>query len=499
MTEPRQARPSVLARTIRGAGWVMAWRWGSRALGLISTLVLVRLLAPDEIGLVALAASFMATVDGLMMLGTEEAVIRHPNPTRAVYDTAFTLNLLRGGVVTLLLLAVASPAAGFFEDPRLFPILLFIATLPLLDGVMNIGTVDFRRDMEFHKEFTMMVLPKLCGIVATIATALIRPDHVALMAGIAANRGMRTVMSYVLHPYRPRISLSAWRALIGYSAWTWILSLTELLRDRIDTLILGRLAGPGPVGIFSVGAEIAALPTTELVEPLCRASFAGFAVARRTGAPVRETALRLMGLAALITLPAGMGLSLVAAPLVAVALGPGWDAAVPVLAVLAPAGAMTVFGHIATHLFSAYGLLGRLTALACAGAALRAVLLAVLIPGAGAAGAARAVALALALEQAATLVAACRHFGIGGRDFTAQVWRPALATAAMTALLLATGLGWGTQSSVLALVGGVVAGAATYALVLVAAWWGAGRPAGAESDMLEGLGSVVRRRRAHRP
>ena len=53
MTPPPQARPSVLARTIRGAGWVMAWRWGMRALGLISTLVLVRLLAPAEFGRLA--------------------------------------------------------------------------------------------------------------------------------------------------------------------------------------------------------------------------------------------------------------------------------------------------------------------------------------------------------------------------------------------------------------------------------------------------------------
>ena len=110
---------SVLARTVRGAGWVIAWRLGMRILGLGSTLILVRLLVPSDFGLLALAASFAQTVDGMMMLGTEEAVIRQPAPDRHVYNTAWTLNVLRGLTVTAIVLLSAVPVARFFGDPRL--------------------------------------------------------------------------------------------------------------------------------------------------------------------------------------------------------------------------------------------------------------------------------------------------------------------------------------------------------------------------------------------
>ena len=146
----------------------MAWRLGMRLLGLTSTLVLVRLIQPADFGIIALATSFMQTLDGMLTLGTEEAVIRESTPGRSFYDTAFTLNLLRGLSVTLLVAALAFPAAGFFADPKLGPVLLFVACLPLLDGCANIGAVDFRRDFAFHKEFAIMVLPKLCGIVAAV-------------------------------------------------------------------------------------------------------------------------------------------------------------------------------------------------------------------------------------------------------------------------------------------------------------------------------------------
>src|SRR3954471_22402049 len=104
---------SVLARTVRGAGWVIAWRLGMRVLGLISTLILVRLLVPADFGLLALAAGFAQTIDGMMTLGTEEAVIRQTNPDRTVYDTAWTLNVIRGATVTAIVLLCAVPAANF--------------------------------------------------------------------------------------------------------------------------------------------------------------------------------------------------------------------------------------------------------------------------------------------------------------------------------------------------------------------------------------------------
>jgi lipopolysaccharide exporter len=477
---------TLLARTARGAGWVMAWRLGMRGLGLISTLVLVRLLRPEDFGLIALGTGFMQTIDGMMLLGIEEAVIRDPHPTRHVYDTAFTLNLLRGLAATMIVLAAAYPAAAFFAEPRLGPILLFVAVLPLLDGVANIGAVDFRRDFAFHKEFAIMVLPKLGGILAAIAGAILLRDYTSMLCGIGVNRTLRMIMSYVMHPFRPRLSLRAWHGLVGYSVWTWLLSLTVLLRERSDTLLLGRLMGSAPVGFYAVGAEIAALPTTELIEPLCRASFSGFAAAHRTGLAVGDVYLRLMGTAALLTLPAGVGLAMVAGPLVGVAFGPGWDAAVPVLRVLALAGTAMVFGQLSVHLLSAHALLGRLVGVTLTGALLRVALLAALIPPFGLIGAAFAAGIAIAAEQVLTVAMALRRFGVTGSALARQVWRPALAAAAMAATLdaahhvLASRLSF--QAAVL--MAEITIGATVYGVTAMACWHAADRPDGAEVDGL---------------
>jgi len=484
---------SVLARTVRGAGWVIAWRLGMRVLGLISTLILVRLLVPADFGLLALAASFSQTIDGMMILGTEEAVIRQTAPDRHVYDTAWTLNVIRGLTVTAIVMLSAVPVADFFGDRRLVLVLMVIALPPLFDGLSNIGTVDFRREMRFEKEFAIMVLPKFCGILATLTAALIHPSYTALLFGTITNQALRSVMSYVMHPFRPRFSLRAWRGLVGYSLWTWLLSLAILLRNRSDTLLLGRLTNSTLVGVYTIGAEVAALPTSELVEPLCRASFAGFAAANREGISARDTWLRLLSTAVLVTLPAGLGLALVAGPLVRVAFGPVWDSAVPVLQILGIAGVLSVFGQISLHLMSAHSLLGRLTAVALAGAVLRIVLLLVLIPGFGVTGAAWAAAVAICIEQSATTVMAARMLGVRFVTFALCIVRPAFAATIMAVVVVAAGRWLTDAGAPRALTAEVATGVIIYTTVLLIAWLVAGRPDGPETDALTFMQRVVTR------
>ncbi|MDB5379167.1 MAG: lipopolysaccharide biosynthesis protein, partial [Rubritepida sp.] len=180
--------PSILSRTARGAGWVIAWRLATRLLGLASTLTLVRLLAPGDFGLVALAAAFAATLDVCLSLGVEDQIVRVERPTRQLYDTAFTVNLLRGAATAMIVALTAGPAAEFFDDPRLEDVLLALALSALFSGFANIGTADFRRELRFEREFALQILPRVAGVVVTIGLAAWLHSHWALVGGIFVNR-----------------------------------------------------------------------------------------------------------------------------------------------------------------------------------------------------------------------------------------------------------------------------------------------------------------------
>ncbi|MDT7953309.1 MAG: oligosaccharide flippase family protein, partial [Acetobacteraceae bacterium] len=295
---------SLLAKTARGAGWVVAWRMMTRTLGLLSTLVLVRLLAPADFGLIALASSFSVSIEAFSWIGIEEGVIRHKAPTPALMDTAFTLSVLRGLLVFLIVAAVSLPAARFFGDPRLALVLVALGATVLIENFINVGTIEFRRDFEFRREFQLYLLPRVLSIGVAIGAAVLLHTYWALIAGIVSNQVFRVVFSYAMHPYRPRLRLSAWRQIAGYSVWNSVIAGAGALRDRVDTLMVGRALSSASVGFYALGFEIAGLPVTELISPLTRAAFAGFAAAWREEMAAGGTWLRLVSTMALLTFPA---------------------------------------------------------------------------------------------------------------------------------------------------------------------------------------------------
>jgi len=495
---------SVLARTAAGTGWIVGWRMASRLLGVVSTLILVRLLSPADFGLVALGTTFTVAVDTFSALGVEDALVREPAPSAATYDTAFTLTLLRALLTALLIAAAAVPVAGFFNEPRLANVLWALSAGMAISGAASVGTVYFRRDMAFEKEFVLQILPRLISVSVTIAAALMWRSYWALIAGILAGRALRTGFGYLMHGWRPRLTLAAWHGLIGFSMWSWAVSIVQLLRDRVDIFVVGRVMSPAAVGVYAIGEEMAALPTTEVVLPLCRACFSAFAAAGRTGAGTSEAFMRPVATTFLITLPAGLGVSLVADPLVSLVFGEKWLVAIPVVQILGVVGAFMVFGLVASTLLAAFAMLRQVFVVTLACLVLRLAVLLLLVGHYGMLGAAIGASAGILLEHMLALVLVFRRFGLSVVELARRVWRTVAAACLMAVVLVSCGLGWtrveGDAAAVaVALSSAVVVGAVAYATSLIGVWWLSGRPAGAEADLLALAVRLVHGVRRRRP
>ena len=489
MSDSREGK-SLFARTAHGAGWMVAWRATTRILGLASTLILVRLLEPGDFGLIALAASFVLVVDAFSFIGAEDSLVREKNPSDALLNTAFTLNVLRACASALVVAALAVPAATFFDEPRLTSVILLLAAATALEGFSNIGTVAFRRSMAFEKEFRLQILPRLAGVIVGVTCAVILQNHWALVAGVLVQRVLRVGFSYAMHPFRPSFSLQEWRSIAAFSVWAWAIMVALQIRERSESIIIGRLLGTTYVGIYDTGKEIALLPTSELVHPACHAAYSAFAQSRNDGDHPGDACLRVMGLLTLVSLPAGFGLSLIAAPLVRLAFGPQWLEAIPVIQALGIAGAFAVFGIVCGTLLRAHGLMRVSFRMTLIGTPVRILILLVVIPWGGLQAAAIAVAGVLIASRFGTLFVTFRHFHIPLSSCLTRVWRSLAAVAVMALALWWSGLGWTPRppdsivACALQIAESVSLGASVYVAVVVGLWLACGRPAGGEADAL---------------
>lgn len=481
---------SIGSRTARGAGWLLGWRMATRTIGLISTMLLVRVLLPSDFGVVALGTGLAGAIETLSWMGVQAQLIREAAPTRVMFDTAFTINLLRSVAAGVAITAGSGLIAAFFGEPRLTPILIALGIVTALAGFENVGVVEFRRDFTFEKEFQLFVVPRIASALTTVGAAFLLHDYRALMAGIVTNRLLGLAYGYAIHPYRPRLSLVAWRPLLGFSFWTWAVSVTGLLRDRFDSLVVGRALGPTQVGIYSVALEVAALPITELIEPMGRVLFSGFAAARQSGSNQDAGYGRALGLVCLLVLPMTTGISLIAAPLTELMFGAQWDAAIPIVQLLALGGTLRLCSVVGGTLLTASGLPRTTFKVTFTVACVRVPLVLLLVSRFGLLGCATAVLLAMVLEELLYLIATFRRFHMTLGALGRVLWRPFLASAAMAATLHFTGLGWSStggnvpellQTMVLA----VVIGAATFCAVLGSSWLLVGAPSGPETDFFE--------------
>lgn len=494
---------SIRERTLIGAGWMILWRVATRLLGFVSTLVLARVLVPADFGLVAIATTYIAAFDAFSIFGLQDAIIRSPEYDRHMLDTAFTLSVVRGFLNTLIIAGTAPIAAHFFAEPRLVPLLLVLALFPALEGTENIGIVEFRRDFRFEREFQLFLLPRLVSVVFTIVTALLFHSYWVLVLGNLVLRLVRWVLTYAMHPYRPRWSFAAWRKLVGFSFWTWAATIADFGRDRSWMIVLGRFLDTFQVGVFMMAIEIGSLPLNEIVVPACRALFSGFTAARNEAGNFGYAFHRTIGVIALPILPATIGMSAVASYIVDLALGPQWLSAGMVIAWVAASSplallsligstAMLVSGKVRNNFMigGAYAVVGIVV---CGAAALYYGLWGVAVSRA---------ALA-AVEGVIYAAVTSRTVGMSARDWVTSSWRPVLATAAMGLALYFSGYGWiapsgsGGMEEALRCADAILLGAGVYGVTLLLFWAIAGCPEGAETFVLDlvplGIGTRARK------
>jgi O-antigen/teichoic acid export membrane protein len=351
----------------------------------------------------------------------------------------------------------------------------------------------------------MQAAPRLLGFVLTTALAFLLRSYWALVWGAVAARLVWVAVSYTVAPHRPGFSLRGWRYLLGFSAWTWASGLAMIVWTRADPFLLGPALGSAGLGIYMLAFEVAVLPVTELIEPASVALFPGFVAAQRQGSETVATGLRVAGVLALCTAPLSVGVSAGSGFLVAGLLGPGWQAAQPVIAVLAWLGLFSPYSFVCATVLSAKGRVRLVFHGVAAAAALKVATLLLVRPT----GDLRLIALASVLVVAAEAgIFVWQLRAAGGAEVRraagAMLRMAAAAAGTAAALYLAVPGAW--QEVALGRVAALAAGAATgllgiavFAAAQALLWAACGCPAGPEAQLRAAWRGLALVRRVEAP
>jgi len=477
---------SMSGHMVRGSLWMVAMRWVLRLIGLTSTIILARLLSPADYGIVAMAMVIVGFLTVFTFTNFDLALIQRTDAERAHYDTAWTLQIIQGAVLAATLFLVAPLGARYFDEPRVEVAIRVLALMPLFEGFANIGIVAFRKELDFAKEFRFNTYVRVINFFIIVGFALLLRNYWALIIGTIAAAALRVVISFTMHPFRPRLSLERTRDIWSFSQWMLLFHIGNYLWNKMDAFIVGRVAGVSEMRTYHLASEISEMPTSEVVMPLGRALFPSYT--RLAGNPKEAAAafLRVFGTVSFLCLPLGLGLASVAPEMVHVVLGARWDPVAPLMRWLAVATMCTGLVHTVGTYLSAIGRQRDTAMLIWINLVILAPALAAGGMLNGVAGVAEARTATAAFALLIALYYVTRDPGVSGFGLVVQFWRPALSSAVMIGAVF-----WVSDvlqaPMAVRLAAEVATGAVVFGATVLALWALSGRPAGPERYVIDNL------------
>ncbi len=484
----------------RGSVWMLLFKLLDRGIAIISTAILARILTPNDFGVMAMAMSIVGAAELLKSFGFDLALIRDASVSRARFDSAWTLQVALSSTCACCVLLLSAPAVEIFHDDRLATILPVLASGLFLGGFENIGVVSFRRELNFRSEFRFVIAKRLLATAMTVSLVIWSGSYWGLVIGYVLSQCGNVVISFVFHPYRPWWCLTEARSLFNYSKWLLANNAMAFLVDRVPDFVIGRFVGASALGLYNSASEISRIPTTELSAPINRAAYPGYTKHANSIDALADTYLRTLGWILCLTLPATVGVFVVAQPFVMLLFGPQWLANVPIVRVLAVVGLLTSLTGNSFYVYIALAQ-NRVTTLL---ASVRLVLFLVgslyLVQRMGALGVAVACLASAMINIIASMAVLRKVVGISVRRLSLVAWRPFLSSMVMLVVQWTLLDGYLVASSetgaAMALVILIGSGVAIYGTALSLFWWVAGAPAGAERDAFSFIAETFWRARA---
>lgn len=320
---------------LKGVAWIGAANVIVNMFGIVSTVILARLLAPEDFGLVAIAFALLAIIAIISEFSFAKALVQHDDPQEAHYRTAWTMNVLRGFLVGAIIAAIAVPAAGLYGDERLTDIFLVLALTTIVGSLLNPKLAVFERRLQFNQTFILKLTGKIIGFAITIGIAFAYRSYWALVLGPLAAESAIVIVSYILYPFLPKPTFGEYRDLLSYSIWLTLGRWVQALNWRSDPLVLGYFFSPELLGMYAMGNRITSKTISEVTSPIENILFPAFAKLKGDAERLRSGYLRSQGVLCLLCFPVGAGFAVLAPEIVFAALGEKWALAIPVVQVLA--------------------------------------------------------------------------------------------------------------------------------------------------------------------
>lgn len=339
----------------RGVTWISAFRIFSRLISFFKIAVIARILNPSQFGVFGIATILLSLLEILTETGINVILIQKKGEIKNYVNSAWMVSILRGILLSILILILSPFVADFFKSPDSLKIIWLIALVPLIRGFINPSVVIFQKELKFKYEFLFRSSVFLVDSLVTLVLIIITHSLYSLVIGLLAGVILEVIISFVFVEPIPKLILDKkYFAEIFHSGkWITAYGIFNYLGENGDNFAVGKIMGTSSLGIYQMAYKISILPISEISDVINKVIFPVYVQIVDDSKRLQKAFLKTTTVISFITIIIGLIIFLFPKEIILILLGDKWISAVPVLQILSLYGVIRAITGSVTSMFLA--------------------------------------------------------------------------------------------------------------------------------------------------
>lgn len=318
---------SLKQKTTKGLFWSSVERFSNQGVSFIFSIILARILAPSDFGIVAMIGIFFAVAQSFVDSGFSNALVRKTDRREEDLSTCFYFNIGVGIVAYIVLFLIAPFIADFYNQPILSPIIRITGLGVVLNSLCVVQQALFTIKIDFKSQAKVTLSATIIsGIVGVVLAYQGYGVWALVWQGVVMSL-VRMGLLWLMSKWRPKAGFSkdSFHYLFGYGSKLLASGLLDTIYNNIYPIVIGKFYSPAQLGNYSRALSFAQLPSSNITSILQRVTFPVLSTIQDDLPRLQTNYRRLLKLSAFIVFPLMMGLAAVAFPLIRVVLTPKWE------------------------------------------------------------------------------------------------------------------------------------------------------------------------------
>ncbi|KAA6343188.1 Teichuronic acid biosynthesis protein TuaB [termite gut metagenome] len=327
---------SLKKQAIRGVAWSAVDRFSVQGIQFVLSIILARLVAPSEYGLIAMLGIFLAIAQSFIDSGFSNALIQKKDRTETDYSTVFYFNIVVAGIVYAILFICSPYIAGFYKEPQLEIITKWVGLNIVLSAFSIVQRAKLTVKLDFKTQTKASLLAVIISGCIGITLAYQGFGVWALVIQALSSSLLNTLLLWIFAKWRPSLIFSweSFHTLFSFGSKLLLSGLMHTIYMNLYTLIIGRQFSAVNVGYFNRSQTLAMFPSTNITDIISRVMYPSLCSIQDEEERLKRLFFKYLRMVAFIVFPLMIGLSVLSKPLIQVVLTDKWLPAASLLSIL---------------------------------------------------------------------------------------------------------------------------------------------------------------------